>query len=95
MNRNLCRCTCFYTSQMRPRKGLSASPLVRLHGWTLGWPHVYPLGVWWIGVRCMFTELEMERKMDKNHNSVVVLRIPPRLWWMMLMGVKDNHTKYE
>ena len=31
--------------------------------------------------------------MGKNHSSVVVLR--PKFWWMLPMGVRDNHTKYE
>ena len=35
------------------------------------------------------------RKMDKNHSSIVVLRIRPKFWWMLPMGVRDNHTKYE
>ena len=33
--------------------------------------------------------------MRKNHSSVVVLRIRPKFWWMLPMGVGDNHTKYE
>ena len=33
--------------------------------------------------------------MGKNHSSVVVLRIWPKFWWMLPMGVRDNHTKYE
>ena len=33
--------------------------------------------------------------MGKNQKSVVVLRIPVKFWWMMPMGVRDNHTKYE
>ena len=33
--------------------------------------------------------------MGKNHSSVVVLRIQPKFWWMLPMGVRDNHTKYE
>ena len=33
--------------------------------------------------------------MGKNHNSVVVLRIRPKFWWMLPMGVRNNHTKYE
>ena len=33
--------------------------------------------------------------MGKNHNSVVVLRIRLKFWWMIPMGVSDNHTKYE
>ena len=33
--------------------------------------------------------------MGKNHSSVVVLRIRPKFWWMLPMGVRDNHTKYE
>ena len=32
--------------------------------------------------------------MGKNHSSMVVLRIRPRFWWMLPMGVRDNHTKY-
>ena len=35
------------------------------------------------------------REMGKNQNSVVVLRIRPKFWWMIPMGVRDNHTKYE
>ena len=35
------------------------------------------------------------REMGENHNSVVVLRIRPKFWWMLPMGVRDNHTKYE
>ena len=31
----------------------------------------------------------------KNHSSGVVLRIRPKFWWMLPMGVRDNHTKYE
>ena len=27
--------------------------------------------------------------------SVVVLQIWPKFWWMLPMGVRDNHTKYE
>ena len=33
--------------------------------------------------------------MGENHGSVVVLRIRPKFWWMVPMGVRDNHTKYE
>ena len=33
--------------------------------------------------------------MGKNQNSVVVLRIRPKFWCMIPMGVRDNHTKYE
>ena len=33
--------------------------------------------------------------MGENHISVVVNRIRPKLWWMLPMGVRDNHTKYE
>ena len=33
--------------------------------------------------------------MAKNHNSVVVLRIRTKFWWMIPMGVKYNHTKFE
>ena len=33
--------------------------------------------------------------MGKNHSSVVVLRIRQKFWWMLPMGVRDNHTKYE
>ena len=33
--------------------------------------------------------------MGKNQNSVVVLRIRLKFWWMIPMGVRDNHTKYE
>ena len=35
------------------------------------------------------------REMGENHISVVVLRIRPKFWWMVPMGVRDNHTKYE
>ena len=35
------------------------------------------------------------REMGKNQNSVVVLRIQLKFWWMIPMGVRDNHTKYE
>ena len=35
------------------------------------------------------------REMGKNHSSVVVLRIPPKFWWMLSIGVRDNHTKCE
>ena len=30
-----------------------------------------------------------------GYSSVVVLRIRPKFWWMLPMGVRDNHTKYE
>ena len=33
--------------------------------------------------------------MGKNQNSIVVLRIRVKFWWMIPMGVRDNHTKYE
>ena len=33
--------------------------------------------------------------MGKHHSSVVVLRIRPKFWWMLPMGVRDNHTKQE
>ena len=33
--------------------------------------------------------------MGKSHNFVVVLRIRPKFWWMLPMGVRDVHTKYE
>ena len=33
--------------------------------------------------------------MGKNQTSVVVLRIRLKFWWMIPMGVRDNHTKYE
>ena len=36
-----------------------------------------------------------KREMGKDHSSVVVLRIRPKFWWMLPMGVRDNHTKYE
>ena len=35
------------------------------------------------------------RKMGENHSSVVVLQIGPKFWWMLPMGVRDNHTKCE
>ena len=34
-------------------------------------------------------------EMNKNHSSIVVLRIRPKFWWMLPMGVRDNRTKYE
>ena len=33
--------------------------------------------------------------MGKNQNSVVVLWIRVKFWWMIPMGVKYNHTKFE
>ena len=33
--------------------------------------------------------------MEKNQNSVVVLRIGLKFWWMTPMGVKYNHTEFE
>ena len=27
--------------------------------------------------------------------TIVLLRIPPKFWWMMPMGVRDNHTNFE
>ena len=33
--------------------------------------------------------------MGQNQNSVVVLWIPVKFWWMIPMGVKYNHTKFE
>ena len=38
------------------------------------------------------------REMGGNNSSVVVLRIQPQFWWMLpmgMMGMRDNHTKYE
>ena len=33
--------------------------------------------------------------MEKNENSAVVLQIWVEFWWMIPMGVKYNHTKFE
>ena len=33
--------------------------------------------------------------MGENQNSVVVLRIRLKFWWMIPIGVRDNHTKFE
>ena len=33
--------------------------------------------------------------MGKNQNLVVVLRIGLKFWWMIPMGVRDNHIKHE
>ena len=33
--------------------------------------------------------------MGTNQNSVVVLRIRLKFWWMIPMGVKYNHTAFE
>ena len=33
--------------------------------------------------------------MGKNQNSIVVLHIRVKFWWMIPMGVKYNHTKFE
>ena len=33
--------------------------------------------------------------MGKNQNSVVVLQIRIKFWWMIPMGPKYNHTKFE
>ena len=33
--------------------------------------------------------------MGKNQNSVMVLQIRVKFWWMIPMGVKYNHTKFE
>ena len=33
--------------------------------------------------------------MGKNQNSVVVLQIWLKFCWMIPMGVRDNHTKFE
>ena len=35
------------------------------------------------------------REMGKNHSPVVVLRIRPKFWSMLRMGVRHNHRKYE
>ena len=35
------------------------------------------------------------REMGKNQISVVVLEIRLKFWWMIPMGVKYNHTKFE
>ena len=35
------------------------------------------------------------REMGKNHSSIVVFWILPKFCWMLPMGVRDNHTKYE
>ena len=34
------------------------------------------------------------REMGKNHNPVVVFWISPKCWWMIPIGVRDNHTYY-
>ena len=33
--------------------------------------------------------------MGENQMSVVVLQIRLKFWWMIPMGVRDNHTKFE
>ena len=33
--------------------------------------------------------------MGKNQTSVVGLQIRVKFWWMIPMGVKHNHTKFE
>ena len=33
--------------------------------------------------------------MGQNHNLVVVFGIWPKFWWVIAIGVKNNHTKYE
>ena len=33
--------------------------------------------------------------MGKNQNSVVVLQIRVKFWWMIPISVKYNHTKFE
>ena len=33
--------------------------------------------------------------MGKNQNSIVVLQIRVKFWWMIPMSVKYNHTKFE
>ena len=33
--------------------------------------------------------------MGKNQNAIVMLRIWLKFWWMIPMGVRDNHTKFE
>ena len=35
------------------------------------------------------------RKMGKNQTSVVVLQIQVKFLWVIPMGVKYNHTKFE
>ena len=33
---------------------------------------------------------------SKNHPTPIgVLHIQPKFWWMLPMGVRDNHTQYE
>ena len=34
-------------------------------------------------------------EMGENQNSVVVVRIRPKFWWMIPMGVKNNQTKFK
>ena len=35
------------------------------------------------------------REIGKNQKCVVVLHIRVKFWWMITMGVKYNHTKFE
>ena len=35
------------------------------------------------------------REMGGNKSFVVVLRIRPKFWWLLPMGVWDTHIKYE
>ena len=37
----------------------------------------------------------MHAQNGQHHNSIVVLEIRPKFWWMLPVGVKDNNTKYE
>ena len=34
-------------------------------------------------------------ELGKNHSSIMVLHIRPKFWWMLPLGVRDNHTKCE
>ena len=34
------------------------------------------------------------RKMGENHIYIVVFRIGPKFWWMLPIGVRNNHKNY-
>ena len=47
------------------------------------------------GLAASSKQASSTREMGKNQNSGVELHIRPKFWWMIPMGVKYNHTKFE
>ena len=75
------------TSCSRPPRGLGS----QAGGTSLGFITLFSVS----GGPTRFSKQQAQAKWAKHHNSIVVLWIRLNFWWMIPMGVKNHHTKYE